>query len=85
MLPQACALTERSESALTWLRHTILSVRWREVVWIFGGTEKTQTTAAWDRGTTAVSAEKVRWLVAIGVLRALSARRALGKQKNKPR
>lgn len=38
-------------------------VREREVVWIFGGTEKIQTTAAWDSRPTGASHEKVHWFV----------------------
>jgi len=67
----------RRARALRWLRHTILSVRGREVIfnrrlgWCCVHCDRTekisfphahntnlQMTAAWDSGTTAVSAEK---------------------------
>ena len=50
--------------------HHIVCALARGDLEFWSATEKLQMTAAWDSGTTAVSAEKVRWLVAIGVLRA---------------
>jgi len=58
-----------------------IAVRRREVIWIFGGTEKIQMTAAWDSGTTAVSAEKSALACGIAVLMAFKPRASASNNK----